>query len=134
MLLKVPLNDAWMAYTLANWATERVSANHFDGNLRCDVTGTPSPTRNYSMVRFVIRANSSRGPGARRTCLGHRSVAATWEAHRLVMREIFDKCPDAILVTAMATYRGKADFEQNHGVTYDHNAGSMMHPVAFGEL
>jgi hypothetical protein len=47
---------------------------------------------------------------------------------------LFDAFPDAIVVSAIATYRGKQDFLDSHGATYNHNAGSRIAPARFGEL
>ena len=117
-------------------AVARVLKAHYGGkdNLYADITGGDTATSRTKSCRFVLRVRDSREEPARRSASGRRLPSANWEAHKHVLREIFNIVPTATIVSALATYRGKADFEQNHGVTYDHNAGSMMRPVAFGEL
>ena len=102
----------------------------YDGNVRVDITSERSP-RN---VTFVLRCNSSRGPGARRTQQGRRSSFATWDVHREALSCLFDMDSGAVVRTALITYRGREDFKLNHAATRHYNVGSMMKPCEAGSL
>lgn len=108
----------------------------YDGNLMFN-DGVYQKGRGYS-VRLNVR--SSYGPGAR---LGRptgpegkqrRIRAACWHAYRDYLRELFNLDPDAVVTTGMARYEGAHGFELKFPATYDQNAGSIMQPVAYGDL
>lgn len=40
-----------------------------------------------------------------------------WHGHRAFMRELFTRCPQAVIISALAKYHGKEDFERTHGDT-----------------
>jgi hypothetical protein len=108
-----------------------ISESHFGSNLyAADIRREG----NKGNVRFVLRVKDSRGPGARLSGSGRRTVSATWEVHRLVFDAIFALEPNAVLVTALATYKGYADYIDKFQDTWGKNAGSMMNPVPFGSL
>ena len=50
------------------------------------------------------------------------------------MSALYDIAPNAVIRTALATYRGVEGFQDNFGATYYTNAGSPMAPQAYGEL
>ena len=87
-----------------------------------------------SVNRFRLRVNDSRKAGARTSASGRRTVSACWHVHRDVMEAIFAVNPDVVIVSALATYNGKEDFEHKHLATHYHNAGSRMYPAQFGDL
>lgn len=84
--------------------------------------------------RFKLWCNDHTTWPARKSASGRRLHSASWEAHRAFLAEFFARYPGATVRSALANYRGKAEFERLHGATYHHNAGSTMHPVEFGEL
>lgn len=71
---------------------------------------------------------------ARKSASGRRLHSANWEAHRAFLAEFFARYPGATVRSALATYRGKAEFERLYSATYHHNAGNLAEPVAFGDL
>ena len=101
--------------------------------VRVEVSDGPSG----KSVRWLLRPQKLGGefsPWQRFSPSGRRVNGVTWEAHRRVMAYMFEKFPDHTLKTALATYRGKASFEDDHGETYHKNAVTMMAPAAFGAL
>lgn len=73
-------------------------------------------------------------PGARRSWAGRRMAVACWHAHRDVLTRLFETHPDAVVITAMARYVGKAGFENSYPGTAYTNIGSMMNPAYMPEL
>lgn len=87
-----------------------------------------------SSVRFTLRTTHKASPWMRRSASGRATNGVTWEAHRIVLQALFDAFPDITIKSALATYKGAADFKEKFPQTFNHNAGSRMNPVAFGEL
>lgn len=77
----------------------------------------------YGFSRNRSTGNRRRVPGA-----------VCWHGHRNFMRELFRLAPGAVLVSAFATYKGRDDFERNHGDTAYREVGSRMEPVSFADL
>lgn len=80
-------------------------------------------------LRYGRRSFRRNRDGSRRRVPG----AVCWHGHRDFMHELFARCPDAVLVTALATYRGRADFEAKFPATYwrkSRAAGVMFMPEA----
>lgn len=90
----------------------KVSNKRFEGNLTFK---TFQPLAKF--VNFTLRVNNSKGEGAKITRHGRHTIAATWEAHRDVMTELFNQHPEAKLVSCRAKYNGKADFEAKFAET-----------------
>lgn len=107
---------------------KRVSEEKYGHNLVVDAGDLGTVRR--PGTNFVLRVRLSKGPGARRSGSGRRTVAACWHAHRDVMMDIFAAAPDARLTSALADYRGAADFAASFPATGHHNVGSMMEPAA----
>lgn len=80
------------------------------------------------VIRFTLQVADSFGKGARTAASGRHMPKASWQAHRDVMRAIFASDPDATLQTALATYKGRDDFERRFEATGDQNCGSQMQP------
>ncbi len=57
-----------------------------------------------------------------------RVHAVCWHGHRDFMIELFELDPDARVKTAIADYRGKADFEQKFPDTAYRNVGAPIYP------
>lgn len=100
-----------------------VSNRDTDGNLTFN-NFTPS----RSFVTFTLRVNNSKGKGAKRSGSGRRTVSACWHTHKAVMQEIFNRYPQARIVSALATYNGADDFARKFPETAYHNVGSMFAP------
>lgn len=112
-------------------AEEAVNAA-YRGNIRVDIGS--SGGKRVPWVRFVLRANSSRGTGAKRSASGRRTVSACWHAHRYFMGRLFVLCPNARLTTALADYRGKDDFFASHPATADANVGNAFFHIPVAHL
>lgn len=100
-----------------------VSAAHYAGNITFDLTWERG-----RRVRFTLGALDAWAAGSRVAASGRHMRKASWEAHRDVMRALFDVDVNAVIKTAIATYRGRADFEAKHPETARHNVGSLMAP------
>jgi hypothetical protein len=112
------------AYQLEEVVHE-VSARLYKGNLIFkELQGKSTHTK------FTLRVADSNGPGARRSAAGARMVSACWHAHKDVMAALFERHSDARLVSSLATYHGKADFEAKHANTGGNNIGCQAAPVA----
>ena len=102
----------------------------YEGNL---IFNRLEQRRNH--VIFTLRVLRSGAPGHRlgfsRTSKGNRRrlTAACWHAHRDLLALVFERFPCVKLVSAVATYRGRDDFESNHGFTGYNNIGSVMEPL-----
>lgn len=72
--------------------------------------------------------------GSRRSASGRRVKAASWEAHRDVMVNLFERCPKATIRTSIITYKGKEDFQAKFRATADHNVGSQVYPAYIRDL
>jgi len=142
---------------------EHVSTEKYGGNVTFGRMNTPLRDESGprgKRARFTLGVNDSHGTGARRSWSGRHTVAATWQAHYDVMAALFDAGATRIR-SAMADYRaGMAQvrtsgyslddrgqmlrrgpfatardaFDALADETADGNAGSIMAPVAFGDL
>ena len=91
-------------------------------------------------VRFTLertgrkyqRLGFHRNKDGNRRKLG--SYVVCWHGHRDFMLALFDAKPDARLKSAMADYRGRADFLASYGNTEHRQVGSMMDPACYGDL
>jgi hypothetical protein len=119
-----------------------VSAQVYGGNVNLSSDSRPLLSKRARRVRWTLRVQDSRGPGARqslswsRTPDGERrrTVAACWHAHADIMLELFEQFPRATLRSVVATYGGRDDYLAKSEGTYWRNAGSLMSPVFFGDL
>lgn len=87
-----------------------------------------------SRARFTLRVKDSRGPGARRSWSGRRTVAACWHVHKHFLLAVLGLQPDAVVQTVMAKYEGLQGFRDTYPGTRDINVGSMMRPAYMPEL
>lgn len=60
-----------------------------------------------------------------------RVAAVCWHGHRDFFRALFKRCPDAQIVTAVARYHGREDFETKFEATGDQNIGSQWYPMLY---
>lgn len=67
----------------------------------------------------------------RRGHAGRKVNAVCWHGHYDFMFKLFTAQPDATLISAMARYDGRADFENNADGSGARNIGSQMHPLAY---
>ena len=75
-----------------------------------------------SLVAAAIRGDLSmermRGQaGNRRFVIRRHGKRVCWHAHRDFMRAVLHVCPEAVIRTSIATYRGYLDFEDRHEST-----------------
>ncbi len=84
-------------------------------------------------VRVALRCTESKIPGSRDSWSGRSGPWACWHTFRDFYRALFAVAPDAVVVSSFAKFTAD-NFEGSYRETYYKNAGSMMQPVAFGEL
>lgn len=101
----------------------------YDGNLR--ITDDKLVGR---CLQFRLAAIDSRKYGARKSASGRHMPAASWEAFRDLFREVYKINPEAVIYTALATYRGSAHFEEIFPETGRRNVGGVMNPVTMPAL
>lgn len=132
MLLKSDIYDANLL------AISRRALDHYRGNVYLSI----SEQREIRVrggahkwqIRFTLECKSSFDPGARTAASGRHMPKASWQAHRDLMRAIFDEDPQAWLKTGLATYTDRDDFLANFEATGDHNVGSRMEPARIRDL
>ena len=82
-------------------------------------------------VRFVLNTRDAWALGSRTAASGRHMRKASWEAHRDVMVALFDVDPNAVIKTALATYRGRKHFYDTFERTAGANfGGSLMNPCS----
>jgi hypothetical protein len=64
---------------------------------------------------------------------GRRVAAVCWHGHRDFLRALFRLCPDAVVRTAIAVYRGAEGFEETFPATAHRNIGSAYMPCTMAE-
>ena len=79
------------------------SDEFYNGNLQF----RREPEKVGNFLYFTLGVKWCGGKGAHHTA-HMRTASACWHAHRDVMRAIFKRAPDALLVTALARYEGSA--------------------------
>jgi len=109
----------------------KVSDEVYDGNVIIAADSHDAPGR--SCVARV-KASDSSGPGSRRSSNGMRQTTACWHAYRDVLHEIFERFPDARVVTGMTIYEGMSGFLKNYPSTADQNIGSERNPAYMPDL
>jgi hypothetical protein len=63
---------------------------------------------------------------------GKRRVhAISWQGHWDFMVQLFNKDPDAVLVSAIGRYEGREGFYRDAPATGDRNIGSVVHPQSY---
>lgn len=99
---------------------QRALYGHFNYNVRVDITKDMTGRRDGgTTARFVLRCNNCREVGAKLAPSGRRTNAATWEAHRIAFVALFNINPNARVITSLAVYDGKADFENKFEATFN---------------
>jgi hypothetical protein len=102
---------------------------------KCYASFTPAPSRSSVRVKLEFhRALDPHETTRRLSASGRKTCGVKWHVHKAFLEALFAAYPDLTVKTALVTYKGKASFDRDHGATYHHNGGSMMHPVSFGEL
>lgn len=104
----------------------------YGGTLRVHRNAKPIG-KEYGFTGRIV-ATSSDAPCARRSWTGRRGPWACWHAHRDVMAKVFDAYPDAVISTALETYRGREGFDSLYPCTASKNIGSMVSPAYMPEL
>lgn len=85
-------------------------------------------------INGVLRVRNSKLEGARLSPSGRHTPAASWEAHRDFMLNLFAINPNGRIKTSLADYRGADDFEQKFRATAQHSVGPMYCPQSFESL
>ena len=97
----------------------------YDGN----IVFKREPEKDGRAVRFTLTVANSRDPGSRMSNTGRRIAACCWHGHRDIMLAVFAKNPDARVKTALADYKGMADFADKYPATGCTNIGSQANPL-----
>lgn len=120
MLIRVPLDaDPLVVVTLAEARAPAGVTLH--------ITRTPRKNKRSWSLRGVLRTADGRHPYARRSASGRRTNAADWFAHRDFLDALFLAEPRATVQSALATYRGRADFLAKYPATAHHEVRAPMH-------
>ena len=82
-------------------------------------------------LKFTLKPVSKSDLYRRVSHTGRRVNAVCWHGHRDFMLKLFELCPDAILKTSLATYKGKEDFLRQFENTGWNNCGSMASPLTY---
>lgn len=104
----------------------------YEGNIR--IENLVPLNRLGTRWRIKLGVKDSRAVGGRRSASGRRVAALCWHGFRDVLGCLFTIAPDAVVKTAMSTYRGEADFWASFPETYYSNAGSAFEPAFYGDL
>ena len=103
----------------------QISADNYADNIKFKSLAQAS----RNAINFTLTVCDSSAQGSRRSNKGRRIAAACWHAHRDVMSAIFSQYPDARLKSALADYRGAADFLDTFEATGETNIGSIAQPM-----
>lgn len=87
---------------------------------------TPSGRRRRDDMGDAPYQRESVGYGS----AGRRVNAVCWHGFAAFFKAIYAETPDATFRTALATYKGSADFEARHPETGHRNIGSQAFPCA----
>jgi hypothetical protein len=85
-------------------------------------------------VNVTLRVSDSKGVYAKRGYSGRRTVAACYHGHFEFMAALFRNRPAAKIRSAMETFDGVGEFNAKADHLAAKNLGSMMHPVAYGDM
>ena len=103
------------------------ASNAYSGNIR--FKNGPDPVNQKGTAhRLTLTVNRSAAPGGRRSNTGRKIAAACWHVHREFMKALYLTAPNAVISSALATYRGEEDFENEFEATGDRNIGSAFQP------
>lgn len=111
-----------------------VSGDLYGHNITCALRDDGTRRDGRHKVRFTLGTRDSFAYGSRRAASGRHMPKASWQAHRDVMRAIYAADPSAVLVTALATYNGRSDFESRFEATGNTEVGSRMAPALIRDL
>lgn len=81
--------------------------------------------------RLLPVTGSSTRNGRRRSPSGRRVHAMCWHAHLAMLRALFERVPQARVTTALADYKGRANFEATWPNTGDKNIGPAFDPMSY---
>lgn len=124
--------------------TEGISNLHYDGNIIVNpwsreiyrtLDGSPR-------IQVSLTCKSSHAAGARRSRAyrfnpakpRRRTTAVCWHGFRDVLLAVFERYPEARIVTGMADYQGLEGFENTYIPTSRVNIGPAADPVTYPEL
>lgn len=114
-----------------NTITIDVSQARYAGNLMV-ASGAHSAGRREIVAR--LRVADGRGPGARTSARGRHGPYACWHAYRDVLREVFERFPQAGVRTMLEKYAGADEFADRYPATGERNIGSEFNPACLPAL
>lgn len=114
--------------------TRRVSMDKYDGNLYVHADAQDDNGKRRGRCHGRLTVIDSHGPGARRSASGRHGPWACWHAYRDVLHALFIAVPDALVVTGLARYNGRAGFFAHYPATAETNIGSMVYPAYMPDL
>ena len=83
---------------------------------------------------FAVKVNLTHGPTReeyrRYSPSGRRVSAVCWHGFRDFYRALYERTPEAVVKSAMATYEGAEHFEATYRTTAGRNIGSLYNPCA----
>lgn len=109
-----------------------VSFHRYNHNVSAHVE-TVGTNRRSALIRVKLHAGTG-GSGSRRSASGRRGPWACWHVFRDVLTCVFEDFPDATVHTALAVYKGRADFHRSFPATYHHEARAAGNSYDFGSL
>ena len=124
--------------------TEGISNMSYEGNIKVNpwareiyrtLDGSPR-------IQVSLTCKSSHAAGARRSRAyrfnpakpRRRTTAVCWHGFRDVLLAVFERYPEARIVTGMADYQGLEGFENTYIPTSRVNIGPEADPVTYPEL
>ena len=89
-----------------------------------------TPIKSGRGLRFTLQLRPDKRY-QRRGFTGRRISAVCWHGHYAFMAALFERVPNARLVSAAARYDGKEAFEAFADRTGDRNVGSQVRPLSY---
>ena len=124
--------------------TNGISNLNYDGNIEVNPWSREiyRTLEDSPRIQVSLTCKSSYGAGARRSRAyrfnpskpRRRTTAVCWHGFRDVLLAVFERHPDARIVTGMADYRGLEGFENLYIPTSRVNIGPPADPVTYPEL
>lgn len=131
--------DAWVAKRLVEWLENEMPAlvAKAVASVAPEATGTVEAYQVRRVaggaVRFVLRPTGEAFCRVSASGSGRRVWAVCWHGHALALRLLFDAFPQAVVKTALTTYRGHHDYVRLAGRTAYRQVGSVLRPCYYAE-
>jgi hypothetical protein len=108
-----------------------LSVRRYNGNV---IVHQDAHALSGNRFRARLTVQDSYAYGARLSPSRRHTRAASWEAYRDVLSNMFFQFPNATARTREAVYQGEPGFLMNYPATGRKNVGSMVDPVTYPEL